>query len=90
MSTNVVGDDDRTTATLTTVDNHYLVAGDAIVVSIGDNSFEREIKVKESIRAQDWLQAVYNKYPQMQKEFDEMTDEQIKEWVDFRETRKRP
>ena len=49
-----------------------------------------EIKVKESIRAQDWLQAVYNKYPQMQKEFDEMTDEQIKEWVDFRETRKRP
>jgi len=49
-----------------------------------------EIKVKESIRAQDWLQAVYNKYPQMQEEFDEMTDKQIKEWVDLRETGKQP
>ena len=43
----VVGDDDKTTATLSTTENHYLVAGDAIVVSFGNNAFEREIKVKE-------------------------------------------
>ena len=41
----VVGDDDVTTATLTTADKHYLVGGDAITISIGDNSYEREIAV---------------------------------------------
>ena len=41
----VVGDDDVTIATLTTADKHYLVGGDAITVSIGDNSYEREIAV---------------------------------------------
>ena len=41
----VVGDDDVTIATLTTADKHYLVGGDAITVSIGDNSYEREISV---------------------------------------------
>ena len=43
----IVGDDDKTTATISTTENHYLVAGDAIVVSFGNNAFEREIKVKE-------------------------------------------
>ena len=41
----VVGDDDVTIATLTTADKHYLVGGDAITVSIGNNSYEREIAV---------------------------------------------
>ena len=41
----VVGDDDVTTATLSTSNKHYLVAGDAIVVSIGNNAYEREITV---------------------------------------------
>ena len=41
----VVGDDDVTTATLSTSNKHYLVGGDAIVVSIGNNAYEREITV---------------------------------------------
>ena len=40
----VVNDEDVTIATLTTTNNHYLVGGDQITVSIGDNAYEREIK----------------------------------------------
>ena len=40
----VVNDEDVTIATLTTTNNHYLVGGDQITVSIGDNTYERELK----------------------------------------------
>ena len=42
----LVDDDDKTTATLTTTDNHLLVAGDTVRVSITDNSYEREVSVR--------------------------------------------
>ena len=43
----VVGDDDVTIATLTTNEKHYLVGGDQITIAIDDNTYQRDIKVKQ-------------------------------------------
>ena len=46
LANSVDAQTDLYTTTISTADNHYLVVGDQIVVSIADNAFERTIKTK--------------------------------------------
>ena len=46
LANSVGAQTDLYTTTISTADNHYLVVGDQIVVSIADNAFERTIKTK--------------------------------------------